>query len=221
MKKRILAGIVGDLMGDGHLQGHPKWRMDYTSKDTTELERFNNEINVLFGYKGKIRENKTNLYGVSFNLGINNREIARYMYSLGVPAGNKVLQRFVIPAWIRNDKECFRRFAERLFTCEGCVDCFSKAIEIKMSKEVSLVKDGINFFKDIKKLLESYFGIKTTKPFLEGRKNKRKDGKVTVGVRMKIRRKESIRLFQKEIGFENEEKKRKLELIVKGLNRSG
>lgn len=214
METKRLAGVIADIMGDGHLQGHPKWRMDYTSKEIGELERFNEEIYDLFGYKGKIRKNNTNQWGVSFNLGINNRSIARHIYELGAPAGNKVLQSFSIPIWIKNDKECFRRFSERLFTCEGCVDCFSKAIEIKMAKEVSLVEDGISFFRDMKNLLEFYFGIKTTEPFLEGRKNKRKDGKVTVGVRMKIRRKESIRLFQKEIGFENEEKKRKLEYIV-------
>ena len=58
MERIILAGIVADIMGDGHLQGPPKWRMDYTSKDITELERFNNEIKGLFGYSGKIRKNK-------------------------------------------------------------------------------------------------------------------------------------------------------------------
>jgi len=27
-----LSGLVADLMGDGHLQGDPKWRFDYCSK---------------------------------------------------------------------------------------------------------------------------------------------------------------------------------------------
>ena len=27
-----LAGIIADLFGDGHLQGEPRWRIDYTSK---------------------------------------------------------------------------------------------------------------------------------------------------------------------------------------------
>ena len=39
-----LAGICADLMGDGHLQGPPKWRIDYTSKSIQELNRFENEI---------------------------------------------------------------------------------------------------------------------------------------------------------------------------------
>ena len=57
-----LAGIVADLIGDGHLQVHPKWRIDYTSKRLSELERFNTEIFLLFGYRGKIRKNTTNKY---------------------------------------------------------------------------------------------------------------------------------------------------------------
>lgn len=37
-----LAGVIGDIMGDGHLQGVSKWRLDYTSKSLDELNRFGN-----------------------------------------------------------------------------------------------------------------------------------------------------------------------------------
>ena len=46
-----LAGIVADLMGDGHLQGYPKLRLDYTSKSILELERFNQEIFYLMAVR--------------------------------------------------------------------------------------------------------------------------------------------------------------------------
>ncbi len=32
-----LAGIVADLMGDGHIQGKPRWKFDYTSYSTKNL----------------------------------------------------------------------------------------------------------------------------------------------------------------------------------------
>jgi len=40
----ILAGLVGDLISDGHLQGNPLWRMDFTSKNLEELNSFNERI---------------------------------------------------------------------------------------------------------------------------------------------------------------------------------
>lgn len=57
-----LAGIIADLIGDGHLQHPPMWRMDYTSS-VEELERLNTEIKELFGISFKIRPCTTNKYG--------------------------------------------------------------------------------------------------------------------------------------------------------------
>ena len=47
-KSEVLAGIFGDLICDGHLQGHPKWRFDFTSKDKKELEYFEGRIFSIF-----------------------------------------------------------------------------------------------------------------------------------------------------------------------------
>lgn len=209
-----LSAIAADLMGDGHLQDEPKLRLDYTSKSIEELNRFNQEIFKLFGLKGKIRDCKTNTYGTK-NLGINNKPLVRVLKLAGVPAGNKVLQDFAIPSWILNDKNNFSRFINRLFSCEGCVDISSKCIEIKMSKSLNLIEEGINFFKEIKFYLEKYFEIRTTNPFLEGRENLRKDGIRTKGIRLKIKNKESIRNFRKYIQFDNKEKADKLNSIVR------
>lgn len=208
-----LAGIVADLMGDGHLQDDPKWRLDYTSKSVKELERFNKEIFDLFGIKGKIRDCKTNLYNTK-NLGINNKVLARILKSIGVPTGAKVFTNFSIPNWILKDKNLFARFINRLLSCEGCVDLKNKYIELKMYKSINSIKNGIDFFEDIKHYLDKYFGIKTTKPFLEGRTNIRKDGRRTKGIRLKIKNRESLIKFQKFIDFEDENKKKRLEKIL-------
>jgi len=89
-----LAGIVADLMGDDHLQGDPRWRIDYTSKRVTELKRFNNEIKLMFGVKGKIREGTTNIYKTK-NLGINNGPLTRVLNLLGTPTGIKLLKNLI------------------------------------------------------------------------------------------------------------------------------
>lgn len=116
---KTLAGIVADLIGDGHLQGDPIWRIDFTSKSIKELRRFEKEIYSIFQIKGTIRECKSNTFGKTYNIGINCSPIARILYLIGVPNGQKVLKKFDIPLWIKNDKECFRRFCQRLFSCEG------------------------------------------------------------------------------------------------------
>ena len=209
-----VAGIIADLMGDGHLQPWPKLRIDYTSKSTIELQRFNNEIHAFFGVKGRVRKCTTNRYGTK-NIGVNNKPLARTLGLLGVPAGNKVFQRFPIPTWILNDKAYFARFINRLISCEGCVDTKNRYIELKMYKTTELLEDGMVFFRQIKQGLKNHFGIETTEPFLEGRTNRRKDGRTTKGIRIKIKRKEAVKRFYEHIGIEDKKKHKKLEKITR------
>jgi len=208
-----LAGICADLMGDGHLQGPPKWRIDYTSKSIQELNRFENEIYTLFGVKGKIRDCTTNKYS-TMNLGVNNKPLARILKLIGVPYGAKVLIDFRIPDWIIKNKELFSRYINRLFSCEGCVDLQNRYIEIKMYKRIELLEEGISFFKDIKQNLSVYYEISTTNPFFEKRCNLRKDGIKTKGVKLKIKKKDSLMKFRKYIGFDDPAKKIKLNRIL-------
>ena len=208
-----LAGIAADLIGDGHLQDLPKSRLDYTSKSIDELLRFNKEIYNLFGLKGKIRNCTTNKYNTK-NLGVNNKPLGRILKEIGVPVGPKVLTCFSVPRWILKDKTIFARFVNRLYSCEGNVDLHSKCIEFRMHKSLALIRDGISFFQEIKNHLEKYFSIKTTKPFLNGRYNTRKDGIKTVGIRLKIKNKESLIKFRRFIGFENKIKRNRLDKII-------
>jgi len=137
-----LAGIVADLMGDGHLQADPKWRIDFTSKEINELNRFDKEMNFLFNTKGKIRKCTSNKYS-TYNLAINSSPISRILFLCGVPSGQKVLTSFSIPKWIIDDKECFRRFCQRLFTCEGSINHDGRKtpqIRLEMFKSEELIK---------------------------------------------------------------------------------
>jgi len=208
-----LAGIVADLMGDGHLQGNPKWRIDYTSKFDFELNRFNNEVFNLFGVCGKIRKCTTNKYNTK-NLGINNKPLARLLYLIGVPSGAKVLKKFLIPKWILNDNILFARFVNRLISAEGSIDLKSRYIELRMQKSVDLIEDGVMFFTGIKDHLLKYYKIKSTRPFLTGRDNIRKDGIITKGIRLKIKNKDSLKQFRMFIGIEDPNKSVRLNKII-------
>ena len=215
-----LAGVVADLMGDGHLQGEPKWRLDYTSKRKNELQRFGKEIFGLFGIKGKSRPCNGNKWGTSFNYGVNCKPLARVLHLLGVPTGRKIKKEFLIPKWILGDKGCFRIFVRRLFDCEGCVSVegSSSFISIEMWKSEEFLNNGIEFFKEIKKGLNKHFDICTTNVFLNGVVVNRGNGLKVRGVRLRIKRLKSLVNFYKEIGFDNHVKQNKLKdvLMIKG-----
>ena len=209
-----LAGIVGDLFGDGHLQGPTKWRIDFTSASIKELRRFEKEFSKIFKVKGKIRACKTNKFGTTFNYGINCKPISRILFLCGVPAGNKVLQPFKIPKWIFGNKNYFRRFVQRLFDCEGSATVSTRTIEIQMYKDQKLFNNGLKFFLGIKRGLNNYYDIHTTNPFTQKKVNTRKDGIKTKAIRLKIRRLESVVKFAKYINFETASKRKNLQDIV-------
>jgi len=201
----ILAGIVADLICDGNLQGDPKWRIDFTSKSIKELKRFESEINKMFGIKGKIRKCKSNKFGETYNLAINCSPISRILFLIGVPSGQKVLSNFEIPEWIKKDKKLFKRFCQRVFTCEGGImhelKRKSPQIRLEMWKSEKLINKD-NFLKDISKYLKKYFKIDST---ITNRKayNIRKDGIITRPTKIYLLG-ESVKTFSKEIGFEGE-----------------
>ncbi len=212
-----LAGIVADLICDGHLQGDPKWRIDFTSKHTEELKRFENEITKIFGIGGKVRECLTNTYSKSYNIGINCSPVARILLLVGVPSGQKVLQDFNIPEWVVNDKECFRVFCRRMFSCEGSIMSEKRRkfpqVRIEMWKEESLIKKGYDFFDLLCKMMKKYFDIDSTIK-ITNNTLKRKDGKTTRAVRVYILGDSVIKFF-KEIRFEGD-KQKSLKALITG-----
>lgn len=210
-----LAGLVADLMGDGHIQPAPMLRLDYTSADKKELERFGKEIFDLFGIKGKSRPCRTNRFGETYNYGVNCKVISKVLILSGAPAGAKVKQSFRIPTWILENKKFFRRFISRLYSCEGCVDRKSPWIGIEMWKVLDKMDDGMNFFHDIRNGLDRFFEIKTSNPFTFKIKPKLPKKVETAPIRITIRRKESVKRFFKYVGFDDKNKQFKLEQSIK------
>ena len=73
-----------------------------------------------------------------------------------------------------------------------------------MYKADYLIANGVDFFETIKKYLFLYFGIISNNVYVNG-KSFRKDGIITLGVRLKIKRKKEVLRFVKEIGFPKKE----------------
>ncbi len=208
-----LAGVIADLMGDGHLQEAPKLRFDYCSSSEIELRRFDNEIFTLFGISGKIRPCTTNKYGTKL-AGFNNKPLSRVLTLLGVPSGNKVFRDFDVPDWILQNPDNFAKFVNRLFSCEGSVDVSSKCIDFSMYKSVEVLNQGVPFFNSIKNGLNSHFGIRATNPFFIKKLNVRKDGTCTKGIRLKIKSRQSLINYQNLVGFDDVAKSDKLNKII-------
>lgn len=216
----VLAGIVGDLISDGHLQGDPKWRIDFTSKNIPELNDFERRMNLLFETSGKIRECRTNKFGKTFNLGINCSPIARVLLLSGVPDGQKVLKDFSIPDWIKKDKKCFREFCKRVFSCEGCImhEPRRKLPQIRLELwKAQGIKNSL--MHELASYLNKHFNIKST---LKVQKsfNKRKDGVITRPIRLYIVG-ESIKIFFKEVGFEGWKQDRLRDIMGANLELNG
>jgi hypothetical protein len=210
-----LAGIIGDIFGDGHLQGPPFWRIDYTSSHLCELRRFGREVKLLFGVEGKPRPCRTNSWSSSWNYGVNCKTVARIIYLFGAPIGNKTNQTYNIPPWIAERREFFRRFIQRLFDCEGTIDTSRIRVEIELWKREDLANAGLEFMKGLSCSLHEHFGIQCYRPFLTGGYNVRTDGSHSVGIKLRIPERE-VQKFVHEIGFETKIKRMKLNALLKG-----
>lgn len=212
-----LAGVVADLMGDGHLQYGRHWRFDFTSKYTNELRRFELVLFKLFNIKGKIRQCYGNNFSTSYNYGVNNTILARALFLCGVPAGAKVSTKFRVPKWILNDEKFFRVFVRRLYACEGYVwGGSSLGIGIEMWKKIHLKKSGTAFLDDLRNGLWKFYKIKATRVFTRKCISENKDGD-TMPLKFYIKRKDSIRKFYERVGFDHAEKQYKLGKVIEHM----
>lgn len=199
-----LAGLVGDLTTDGHVQGDPKLRFDFTASDKEDIMLFEQRLDDLFGVTGKIRKNTTNPYSTSYNYGVNSKPLTRILIECGVPTGSKVKTKFGVPQWIREDPECFRAYIERAFTNDGSAFGDNPRITYELSKEVSISENLVGYMESINHLLSKYWGISGS-VFQRNKHNQRKDGDSTVGIGLNIRRREAIKKFHNEFNITDQE----------------
>jgi len=203
-----LAELCGFLVGDGHIQPAPRWRIDFTSSNKAALSYVNSLFFNLFRVKGKVRACTTNSYGTC-NLGVNCKPLARTLFLCGVPTGAKVEKAFKVPNWVMQNKKYFRSFVRAYFTCEACVDVQNKIL-LEQWKLVQNLDDGRKFLSQIIFGLNAHFRISCSGPYLPSAQNITKKG-ITQGLRISIRRKADLAKFTVLIGFTDAIKQRKAE----------
>jgi len=205
-----LAKILSFLTFDGHLRWDGNVFM-FTAGNKQLLKEPKILIKNEFGITGKFRKIPTNNYGTSFEYRITNKPISRILEFIGVPKGNKVLIPFSMPKWIEKNLEFSRAYLQVAFDCEGSIwkeGSERRKIRFRIHKSSKLLKNGINFLESLRKMLLK-FGIRTSKIWI-GEGNVRKDGEKTKYLCFNILSKD-ISIFNKEIGFGLEHKKKLLE----------
>ncbi|MDO8516513.1 MAG: hypothetical protein Q7S33_00145 [Nanoarchaeota archaeon] len=201
MKKDLdLVRIVSYIFFDGHLYKSLKC-FYLSSKDINNLKEFEKLVKKKFNINGKYYlndggagRNKTHKYRIF------SKKICMQLNNLGVPKGSKTINKFSIPSWILKNKKFAKEFVRIAYLCEGSMKENRKNPRIKfnINKSKDLLKNGLKFIKDIKKILKDN-NIKTTKIGIYNAKS-RKDGILVKELRFRVITQDNNK-FIKEIGW--------------------
>lgn len=185
-----LVKIVSYLTGDGHLHKDLKGFL-HSSKDINSLKDFEFCVKKQFGINiSKIQYSDEDSYGECIQYRYFNTTVAKFLYSIGTPKGDKVITSFDIPEWIKNNKEFMKEYIKILFYCEGSKfldkTTNKNRIQINMRKTEDFVPDGQIFMNSIKNSLKKDFNIETSNLWLLKGQKRNKDNKNTKDLRFII-----------------------------------
>jgi len=216
-----LARLTGFLFGDGHLTRDGL--LNFTGDEET-LKNVQNDLISLDFKPQKIRKNFIKSKNVGgriingittfFNLG-SNALWSLFVY-LQVPIGDKCEQSYTLPNWIKNGtkfvkREFLRGFFDAEMTTPRVKKCNFEALYVVQHKSKEHIKGGMEFMKEIEKLLRE-FGVESRiKVTYAGR---RKTGEEMYAVFLILKASnDNILNFLSRVGFYYEEKKRKIARI--------
>lgn len=203
-----LAKLVSYLTFDGHLVEDLKC-FYLSSKSKDALTDFKDIVHKSFGIKGRFETGMG--HGESYKYRIFNREICKFLEKIGVPKGCKINKRFLIPDWIKENKDFSKEYLRIAFDCEGSI-WFEKQPKIRFGifKNEKILDNGFKFLEEIRLMLNNFDISSTNIWLIKG--NARKDGKLTKGLYFKVRQK-SLKQFSKEVGFTDKFKNQRLSSI--------
>ncbi len=198
-----LVRIIAYITGDGHLHKDLKGFL-HSSKDINSLKDFEYCVRKQFGLEvSKIQESNETSYGDGLQYRYFNTTVAKFLYSIGTPKGDKVDCAFSIPLWIRINKYFMKDYLQVLFYCEGCRyynDWNKIRIQINMRKTEDYISQGKRFMHSLKEGLKDYFDIDTGRTGIYRGTKRNKDNKETKDFRFVIRA-QSINKFISKIGW--------------------
>ena len=197
-----MAHIGSYLLFDGHIYDTLKGIM-CSSIILRDLQTIEKIFKRKFGIRGIYYLNSAGSNYQTHKFCIFNKLIARKLVKIGIPKGNKTMQNFRVPQWIRNSKHLSREFLKVAFLCEGSFkenDRKNPRISINIAKAEQFLKSGIKFMNDLRFMLLK-FGIRATNCHICGRNPiRKKDGIRTRNIRFRIITEDNNK-FIKEIGW--------------------
>jgi len=200
-KSKILAKIIGHLMGDGCVT---KRYLRYNNKDKFLLNNFKNHFLSLYPkthfIKGKVNS------GTSF-VQVQNKKLIEFLFGLCGDFRSELLR---FPEFIKT-KKMKKEFISAVYDDEGCVGLriFKKTGEIKRNLDIG--SKSKEFLGDIKIVLMEDFNVKSNKIYFCKRNL---NGKEFITWRLSITGKENFVLFRENINFTCPNKIKKLDNMI-------
>lgn len=213
-ESKELALLVAKGMGDGNIEKN--FRFSYWNKEKELINEFSNVVIIVAG-KSKVTINKLKDGRIQAKC---NPFVGLIVHLNGVTTGNKTLQNFNVPVWIKNGtREIKASFIRGLFDDEAHVQFVKKnrRIIIAQCKWIRKVDSLENFFNLIRKILLNDFGIESTKV---RRQNIFVDekGRRKVILNFSISRKENLKKFYNAICFTSSKKRKRLKRILSSFD---
>lgn len=179
--------MFGFIYGDGHITKN-EGRLIFTGNKEA-LEEIKKDLKTL-GFSGSnimTKELSNTIKNRTFTgkttfFYVDSEYLAKILMFLGAPKGDKAITPYKIHEWVMNGTKFVKReFLRSLYGCEGYSPRIKnknfEAITLRMHKSRELKQNMLDFFEQIKQLLEEF----EVKSYVVIRKleTKRKDGHIT------------------------------------------
>jgi len=185
---RDMAHIASYLTFDGHIYKSLRGMM-FSSVNIKDLREIEKIFKRKFKIKGKYKLNSAGSHNQTHQFYIFNKKITSQFIKLKIPKGNKTLQDFRVPNWIKKSRELSKEYLKIAYLCEGSFkenDRKNPRISINIAKANNFLSSGLNFMNDIREMLLK-FGIRTTDCHISGKNAiRKKDNIQTSNIRFRI-----------------------------------
>lgn len=117
-KSPLLAEFMGIIIGDGHLSNYQVLVTTNSKTDKEHALFIQKLIWKLFSASSTAKE-KPDKNAV--NIVVSSKALVNFLNFLGMPIGNKIINRVMIPSWIMKNNKNQKAFLRGLFDTDGCV----------------------------------------------------------------------------------------------------
>ena len=206
-----LARLVGHCFGDGNVSTK-KAEFDYVNGDSGLIEQVRLDVGCCFKsgttFEG---DNRDGTYKVTFS-----NLIGKMLVIAGAPRGSKVFSKISVPNWILTGTSDLKQaFLQALFDDDGSALYSEKYpamnVNLHLTRSVGVAPEFSRFWNDLKQLLTD-FGIFSSNPYVARKYFVNGNQRVVMGIL--VNRKSDVRRFWEAIGFSQQIKKKRLQLIV-------